>query len=114
MRERWRINTIAIGDARNGGQGAISIYSSRNTRYKRGLRDSPMTNADKDKLLRAYSAGKVTWRELRERGFEDYIQVLGGLGELGLRPPLARPDGPNRAARERGRALIREALRARP
>lgn len=63
-------------------------------------------------LIRQYAAGKITWHELRERGFDDYVQVLAGLGELGLRPPIAAMAGPNRAARERGRALIREALRA--
>lgn len=65
---------------------------------------------EKEKLLRQYAAGEVTWHELRERGFEDYVQVLGGLGELGLRPPIARMEGPNVAARLRGRALIRAAL----
>ena len=64
-------------------------------------------------LIRQYSGGEITWYELRERGFDDYIQVLAGLGELGLRPPVAPMEGPNRAARERGRALIREALRER-
>jgi hypothetical protein len=37
--------------------------------------------------------------------------VLGALGALGLRPPVAPMQGPNVAARERGRAAIREALR---
>ena len=48
-----------------------------------------MTEADKDKLIRQYAAGEITWRSLRERGFDDYVQVLGALGELGLRPPIA-------------------------
>ena len=65
-------------------------------------------------LLRRYAAGEVTWHELQARGFDDYIAVLGGLGELGLRPPIAPLEGPNREARERGRAIIRRALRARP
>jgi hypothetical protein len=69
-------------------------------------------NTARETLLRAYAAGTVTWHELRERGFDDYIQVLGGLGELGLRPPIAPMSGPNRAARERGRAIIRAALQA--
>ncbi len=64
-------------------------------------------------LLRRYAEGEVTWHELQARGFEDYIAVLGGLGELGLRPPIAPLEGPNREARERGRAIIRKALRAR-
>ena len=71
------------------------------------------TETDKEKLIRR-CAGEITWRSLRERGFEDYVEVLALLGELRLRPPTAEPDtGPNREARERGRAMIREALRAR-
>jgi len=69
-----------------------------------------MTDDEREKLIRQYAAGKITWHELRERGFEDYVQVLGALGELGLRPPVAPMERPNRAARERGRAIIREAL----
>jgi hypothetical protein len=72
-----------------------------------------MHTAERETLLRQYAAGDISWRELRERGFEDYIEVLGGLGELGLRPPVAPMQGPNLAARERGRAIIREALRRR-
>lgn len=71
-----------------------------------------MTESDKEKLIREYAAGEITWHALRERGFDDYVQVLGALGELGLRPPLAPMEGPNVAARQRGRAVIREALRA--
>ena len=71
-----------------------------------------MTESDKEKLIRQYAAGEITWHALRERGFEDYVQVLGALGDLGLRPPVAPMEGPNRAARERGRKIIREALQA--
>jgi hypothetical protein len=67
---------------------------------------------ERQSLIRQYAADRITWHELRERGFDDYVQVLAGLGELGLRPPIAPMVGPNRAARERGRALIPEALRA--
>ena len=70
-----------------------------------------MTDSDKETLIRQYAAGEVTWHALRDRGFDNFIQVLGALGELGLRPPVARMEGPNRAARERGRAIIREALK---
>jgi len=63
-----------------------------------------------EKLLRDYAAGKVSWSMLRQNGFDDYIAVLGGLGALGLRPPFAPLEGPNRAARERGLALLRRAL----
>ena len=65
----------------------------------------------RETLLRQYAVGAITWHELRERGFEDYIAVLGGLGELGLRPPITAMTGPNVAARERGRAILRQALR---
>ncbi len=72
-----------------------------------------MTETDKEKLIRQYAAGEITWRALRQRGFDNYVQVLGALGELGLRPPVAPMDGSNVEARQRGRAIIREALRAR-
>ena len=70
-----------------------------------------MTASEKEKLIRQYAAGEITWHALRERGFDDYAQVLGALGELGLRPPIAPMVGPNVETRQRGRALIREALR---
>ncbi len=69
--------------------------------------------SEKENLIRQYAAGAVTWHELRERGFDDYVEVLSMLGEQGLRPPLARMAGPNVKARLRGNAIIREALRAR-
>jgi hypothetical protein len=72
-----------------------------------------MTESEREKLIRQYAAGEITWHDLRERGFDDYVQVLGALGELGLRPPIAPMEGPNREARERGRAIIRAALQAR-
>src|SRR5437870_11961536 len=53
---------------------------------------------DREALLRRYAKGEVTWHELRERGFDDYVEVLAGLGELALRPPVARLEGPNREA----------------
>lgn len=65
----------------------------------------------RERLLRAYAAGEISWRELRQRGFADYVEVLAGLGELGLRPPIAPVQGPSREARERGRALLRRLLR---
>jgi hypothetical protein len=71
-----------------------------------------MTESEREKLIRQYAAREITWHELRERGFDDYVQVLGALGELGLRPPVAAMEGPNVAARERGRAAIRKALQA--
>ncbi len=71
-----------------------------------------MTETDKETLIRQYAAGEITWRALRERGFDNYVQVLGALGELGLRPPIAPMDGPNVEARHRGRAMLRRALQA--
>ena len=71
-----------------------------------------MADSEKQKLIRQYAAGEVTWRSLQEHGFADYVEVLAGLGELGLRPPVAPMEGPNVEARRRGRALIREGLRA--
>ena len=67
---------------------------------------------EKERLLRAYACGDITWTTLREHGFDNFVQVLGGLGELGLRQPIAPMEGPNVAARQRGRAIIREALKA--
>ncbi len=71
-----------------------------------------MTENEKDQMIRQYAAGEITWSLLRERGFDNYVDVLGGLGRLGLRPPIAPMEGPNRETRERGRALIRESLKA--
>ncbi len=64
----------------------------------------------RERMLREYAAGRLSWSELRERGFADYVEVLGGLGELGLRPPIAPMEGPNVTARERGRAILRRLL----
>ena len=72
-----------------------------------------MDTETRHRQIRDYANGTITWHELQVRGFEDYVEVLGTLGELGLRPPMAPPGGPNEAARERGRALIRDALKAR-
>jgi hypothetical protein len=70
-----------------------------------------MLEVERENLIRQYAAGEITWHALRERGFDDYVQVLAGLGELGLRPPVAPMEGPNVEARRRGRAVIRDALR---
>jgi hypothetical protein len=71
-----------------------------------------MTETDKETLIRQYAAGEITWRALREQGFDNYVQVLGALGELGLRPPVALMGGPNVDARQRGRVMLRRALQA--
>ena len=70
-----------------------------------------MTDTEHQKLIRQYAAGEIAWHTLREHGFDNYLDVRTALGDLGLRPPIAPMDGPNREARERGRAFIREALR---
>jgi hypothetical protein len=67
-------------------------------------------NHHEESLLRSYAGGTVSWSDLRAQGFDDYAAVLGGLGELGLRPPVAPLDGPNAAARERGRDLVLKLL----
>jgi hypothetical protein len=71
-----------------------------------------MLDPGREALIRQYANGKITWHALQERGFRDYVEVLAGLGELGLRPPVAPMEGPNVAARERGRRILRERLRA--
>ena len=73
-----------------------------------------MAMQERELFIRQYAAGEITWSALRDHGFENYVQVLSGLGELGLRPPIAADEGPNVVARQRGRARIREALKALP
>lgn len=68
-----------------------------------------MTDDEKYAPIRQYAAGETPWHALRERGFEDYVQVLGALGGPGPRPPVAAMTRPNVAPRQRGRALPREA-----
>ena len=62
---------------------------------------------ERTRLLQDYAACRVSWHELQRLGFVDYLEVLGGLGELGLRPPM---EGPNVAARQRGMEVLRQAL----
>jgi hypothetical protein len=69
-----------------------------------------VTEPDTEKLIRQYATGEITWSSLRRRGFDSYLDVLTELGKLGLRPPVAAMDGPNVEARQRGRALLRQAL----
>ncbi len=69
-----------------------------------------MTHDEKNQLLRQYAAGEISWTSLRGRGFENYRDVLAGLGRLHLRPPIAPMDGPNVEARRRAREVIRGAL----
>jgi hypothetical protein len=53
-------------------------------------------NAESAARLRQYAAGEITWVLLRQKGFENYRQVLARLGELGLRVPMAPMDGPKK------------------
>ena len=69
-----------------------------------------MIESEREKLLRQYAAGEITWTSLRGRGLENYRDVLAGLGALNLRPPVAPMEGPNVEARRRGCALVRQAL----
>ena len=71
-----------------------------------------MDNPEHDKLIRQYAAGEITWALLRQRGLDNYRDVLAGLGALGLHPPMAPMEGPNVETRMRARAVIRDALRA--
>ncbi len=72
-----------------------------------------MTEDQKQQLIRQYAAKEITWRALQAHGLDNYREVLSELGALGLRPPVAAMEGPNVVARQRGRAIIREALRTR-
>ena len=65
---------------------------------------------DRTRLLQDYAACRVSWHELQQRGFANYLEVLAGLGEMGLRPPIAPMEGPNVAARRRGIALLQQVL----
>jgi len=41
----------------------------------------------REKLIRQYAAGEITWSKLRELGFDSYVHVLGELGKRsGQRP----------------------------
>jgi hypothetical protein len=69
-----------------------------------------MTKNKKENLIRQYAAGEIAWSTMRERGIDNCIEVLVGLGRLGLRPPIAPMEGSNVTVRQRGCVIIREAL----
>lgn len=73
-----------------------------------------MTPTERQALVRQYAEGRLSWHALRERGVEDYVEVLADLADLGMRPPVTPLEGPNRAARERELTILRAALRRRP
>lgn len=68
-----------------------------------------MDDATADQLRR-YSRGEMTSRAVRDATGLDYALVLGGLSELGLRPPRARLDGPNGPALKRSYDLLLSVL----
>lgn len=78
-----------------------------------GTHTVPTVHTDEE-LLRDYAAGRLTWRFLRANGFDSYLDVLGGLGDLGLKPPMAIMEGPNTEARQQARALLSRVLRGHP
>lgn len=60
-------------------------------------------------VMRAYSGGQISWREIRQRyGVLDFNLILQRLGEEGLKLPRSRADRPSRA-----REWLREVLRER-
>jgi hypothetical protein len=67
-----------------------------------------MNLTERETLIRQYAAGEITWHALRQRGFDNYGEVLNGLGELGLKYPVAPMSGPNVEARQRGIAFLRQ------
>jgi hypothetical protein len=70
----------------------------------------PMTEAQRDELIRQYAAGGLGWSDIQDAGFRDWLEVLGALGERGLRLPSARMVGPNAQARQDARARLRQAI----
>jgi hypothetical protein len=66
---------------------------------------------EREELIRKYASCEISWSALREHNFDNYVDVLAALGELGLRQPTAPMTGPNNEVRLRGRAQIRELLR---
>jgi hypothetical protein len=54
----------------------------------------PMTERAED-MIRGCAAGEMTWRTLRERGFDSLLDLSARLGGLDLRQAVAATDGPN-------------------
>ena len=40
-----------------------------------------MPESERQKMIRQYAAGDITWRVLRESGFENYVEVLAALAQ---------------------------------
>ena len=47
-----------------------------------------MTENEREGMIRQYAAGEITWHAMQERGFDSFVDVLAGLGALGLRQPV--------------------------
>lgn len=60
----------------------------------------------KEDLLRNYAELKTSLSVLLDRGFSDFIEVLAGLHELGLRAPIAPLTGPSAESRLEAREIL--------
>lgn len=67
---------------------------------------------EREELIRKYAAGEITWSSLRCRASRISLKFLRLWERLGLRYRVAPMERPNRDARMRGRALIRELLKS--
>lgn len=63
-----------------------------------------------EKLIREYADGKISWDLMKAKGVKNYVQVLAGLGELGLKPPIAH-ENVQAPARKALRQILRENAR---
>jgi hypothetical protein len=52
-----------------------------------------MAETGREKLIRQYAAREITWHDLREQGFDNYVQVFGALGDLACDRRLRRWKG---------------------
>ena len=67
-----------------------------------------MPESERQKMIRQYAAGDITWRVLRESGFENYVEVLARAGRAWPSPPYrCRRGAKCRGARDVAAALIR-------
>ena len=68
-----------------------------------------MTESERDVLLRRYAAGDIAWAALRDIGFDNYLDVLTGLGEACGRPLRPWTDRCARPARRDERSSEKRA-----
>ena len=61
-------------------------------------------------MLCRYAKGEVSGLAVREATGLDWALILGGLAELGLRPPRASLYGPNGPSLKRGHDLLVSAI----